>query len=90
MATIKAEIVRARVEPKLKEDAENVLSALGISLSDAIRIFLNQVSLRQEFPIELKVPNRTTLKTIAAPVTDEVFTSADELFSSVCGGDAED
>lgn len=89
MATIKAEIARARVEPKLKEDAEKVLSALGISLSDAIRIFLNQVSLRQEFPIELKIPNRTTLKAFAAPVTGEVFTSADELFSSVCG-DAED
>ncbi|KAA1183175.1 type II toxin-antitoxin system RelB/DinJ family antitoxin [Photorhabdus heterorhabditis] len=79
MATIKTEIVKARVEPKLKEDAENVLSELGISLSDAIRIFLNQISLGQEFPIELKIPNRTTLKAINAPVTDEVFTSADEL-----------
>ncbi|MGG4665004.1 type II toxin-antitoxin system RelB/DinJ family antitoxin [Providencia vermicola] len=79
----KTDIVRARIEPKIRENAEAVLSELGISMSDAIRIFINQISLRQAFPIELKTPNSITLEAINAPTTDETFDSADDLFSRV-------
>ncbi|HGN1707467.1 TPA: type II toxin-antitoxin system RelB/DinJ family antitoxin [Providencia rettgeri] len=84
----KTDIVRARIEPKIRENAEAVLSELGISMSDAIRIFVNQISLRQAFPIELKTPNSITLEAINAPATDEVFDSADDLFSEVNKSDA--
>lgn len=57
----KAEIVRARIAPEIKHNAEQVLASIGMSMSDAIRIFLNQVATRQEFPLELKVPNAETL-----------------------------
>tara|TARA_R110000772_G_scaffold220774_5_gene331201 strand:+ start:3397 stop:3978 length:582 start_codon:yes stop_codon:yes gene_type:complete len=53
----KSETVRARVSSELKIESENVLSALGMSHSDAIRILLTQVSLRKEFPVELICPN---------------------------------
>ncbi|WP_058912589.1 type II toxin-antitoxin system RelB/DinJ family antitoxin [Entomohabitans teleogrylli] len=56
MAVIKADVVRARIDPAIKEDAERVLEKLGMNMSDAIRIFLTQVSLRQAFPVELKLP----------------------------------
>ena len=61
----KAEIVRARVSPEIKHSAEQVLTSLGMSMSDAIRIFLNQVATRQEFPLELKVPNAETMAAMA-------------------------
>ncbi|MEY0231805.1 type II toxin-antitoxin system RelB/DinJ family antitoxin [Providencia manganoxydans] len=79
----KTDIVRARIEPKVRENAEAVLSELGISMSEAIRIFVNQISLRQAFPIELKAPNALTLKAINESATDETFESADDLFNQV-------
>ena len=79
----KTDVVRARIEPQVRENAEAVLSELGMSMSDAIRIFVNQISLRQAFPIELKSPNKITLKAINESVTDEIFDSADELFNQV-------
>ncbi|MCG5380327.1 type II toxin-antitoxin system RelB/DinJ family antitoxin [Providencia rettgeri] len=85
----KTDIVRARIEPKVRENAEAVLSELGISISDAIRIFVKQISLRQAFPIELKTPNSITLEAINAPTTDETFDSAEDLFSQVSKSDAE-
>jgi len=83
MEPIKNEIVRARVSHELKESAEEVLNNLGMSMTEAIRLFLTQVSLRQEFPVELKTPNATTLKAMNAPVTDETYNSVDDLFNEV-------
>ncbi len=61
MTTIKSDMVRARVEPELKERAEAVLEKLGMSTADAIRIFLTQVALRQAFPLELTLPTTERL-----------------------------
>jgi addiction module RelB/DinJ family antitoxin len=46
----KAETIRARVEAKLKADAEAVLDKLGLTASDAIRLFYKQVALRWGLP----------------------------------------
>jgi DNA-damage-inducible protein J len=54
-------IVRARVAPKLKDDAELVLSSLGVSMSDAIRMYLTQITLRRGIPFSIEIPNTTTL-----------------------------
>ena len=61
----KETVVRARVEPKLKKGAERVLSALGLSTSQAITLFLRQVELRQGLPFAVEIPNAETLKTLA-------------------------
>ena len=81
------EIVRARIAPEIKYNAEQVLGALGMSMSDAIRIFLNQVALRQAFPIELKVPNALTLKAMHSVAEPDVYASADALFAEVANAD---
>ena len=47
MQANKAEIVRARISPEIKHSAEQVLASLGMSMSDAIRIFVSQVAIRQ-------------------------------------------
>jgi DNA-damage-inducible protein J len=79
----KDDVVRARVNSQLKHNAEAVLSKIGMSMEEAIRLFLAQVSLRQEFPIELKVPNKTTLNSMSDKPTDDVYQNVDDLFNEV-------
>lgn len=47
----------ARIEPDLKEQAENILSALGIPASNAITMFYKQIVLRNGLPFEVKLPD---------------------------------
>ena len=56
----KTEMIRARVDAKLKAKAEGVLNKLGLNASDAIRIFYKQVALRKGLPFDVKLPNATT------------------------------
>lgn len=51
------ESIEARIEPKLKAEAENVLAQLGLSASEAIRVFYRQVVLRQGLPFDVVIPN---------------------------------
>lgn len=55
----KTETVYTRVDPTLKADAEQILSRLGMTPSDAINIFLNQVVLNKGLPFEVKIPTMT-------------------------------
>ena len=59
--------VFGRVEPEVKEQAEQVLGQLGLSMSSAIGIFLNQVVLTNGLPFAVKVPG-------AKPVAMSVLT----------------
>lgn len=60
----KTEMIRARVEPRVKRDAEEVFSALGLSATEAITLFYKQVALCQGLPFEVRVPNAQTRKAI--------------------------
>lgn len=46
----------ARIEPDVKEQAENILSALGIPASNAINMFYKQIILNRGLPFEVKIP----------------------------------
>ena len=46
----------ARIEPDLKEKAENILTALGIPASNAITMFYKQIILQNGLPFEVKLP----------------------------------
>ncbi|MBU4271982.1 MAG: type II toxin-antitoxin system RelB/DinJ family antitoxin [Planctomycetes bacterium] len=59
----KSAMVRARVEPKLKQDAERLFEQLGLSATQAITLFYRQVALRRGLPFDVVVPNATTRKT---------------------------
>lgn len=83
MHTHKAEIVRARIAPDIKHNAEQVLASLGMSMSDAIRIFVSQVAIRQSFPIELKTPNQITLEAMQAEPEQKEYDSANALFDEL-------
>ena len=53
--------ILARVEPELKEQAEQVLSQLGIPMSNAVSMFLHQVVLQRGIPFEMKLPDNAPL-----------------------------
>jgi DNA-damage-inducible protein J len=46
----------ARIEPDVKEQAESILSALGIPASNAINMFYKQIILNRGLPFEVKIP----------------------------------
>ncbi len=60
---IKSAMIRARIEPELKENVESILNELGISTTEAITLFYNQIRLNKGIPFEIKIPNATTVKT---------------------------
>ncbi len=59
----KTAVVRARIEPELKFDAEYILRELGISPTEAVTLFYRQVKMRRGLPFTVKIPNDITLKT---------------------------
>lgn len=46
----------ARIEPELKEQAESILTALGIPASNAITMFYKQIILQRGIPFEMRLP----------------------------------
>ena len=49
--------VYARIEPDVKEQAESILSTLGIPASNAINMFYKQIILQRGLPFEVKIPS---------------------------------
>ncbi len=60
----KTATIQARVDPEIKKNAQKILSALNISMSEAISIYLKQVTLYKGIPFEIKIPNELTAKTL--------------------------
>jgi DNA-damage-inducible protein J len=59
-------MVHIRVDEKVKERAARTLAAMGMSVSDAVRILLVRVAAEKALPFHVKVPNTTTLKAMQA------------------------
>ncbi|MBL8229801.1 MAG: type II toxin-antitoxin system RelB/DinJ family antitoxin [Bryobacterales bacterium] len=57
--------VRARIDTGTKERATEALAAMGLSISDAIRLLMLRVADERRLPFEIKAPNATTRKAIA-------------------------
>jgi DNA-damage-inducible protein J len=82
----KTATVRATVERKLKADAEAVLEKIGLTTSQAITIYLKQITLYKGIPFEVKIPNKATLKSLEDTKRKknlEKFKTTDELFDSL-------
>ena len=56
----KTSTVRARIEPDLKNRAEQVFRDLGLTTTQAITLFYRQVELRKGLPFDVVIPNETT------------------------------
>ncbi|MCI0494650.1 type II toxin-antitoxin system RelB/DinJ family antitoxin [candidate division KSB1 bacterium] len=59
----KTEMIRARIEPDLKNEVENIFSELGLSPTTAINMFYRQVKLLKGLPFTIRIPNETTIQT---------------------------
>lgn len=57
--------VRARIDPGTKKRAEAALQAMGLSVSDAIRLLMLRVADERRLPFEIKAPNAATREAIA-------------------------
>ena len=58
-------VVRARIDTATKERAAAALEAMGLSISDAIRLLMVRIAEEQRFPFDVKVPNAATRKAIS-------------------------
>ena len=56
---------RARIDTATKNRAADALEAMGLSISDAIRLLMLRVADEKRLPFEVKVPNTVTKKAIA-------------------------
>lgn len=54
------DVVRARIDTGLKKEATAVLSAMGLSVSDAIRLMLVRVVSDKALPFDVRIPNAET------------------------------
>jgi len=82
----KSAMVRARLEPGLKEHAESVFHRLGLNATQAITIFYRQVELRDGLPFDVVVPSATTRKTMDATDAGRdlvVCEDADDMFEKL-------
>jgi DNA-damage-inducible protein J len=61
---MKTAIIHARIEPQTKQKAEGVLRQLGLTPTEAIRIFYQQISLRGGLPFPVTIPNELTSSTL--------------------------
>lgn len=79
----KTAMVRARVEPDLKDHAEGVFHRLGLNATQAITMFYRQVELRDGLPFDVVVPTATTKRTFEASEADRELVlceDADDMF----------
>jgi len=60
----KTATVRARIEPGLKNEVEDILSHLGLTASETILLLYRQIKLRRRLPFSVAIPNRLTVKTL--------------------------
>jgi len=60
----KTATIQARIDPDVKNKAQRILNKLNISMSEAVSIFLTQVSLTKGIPFEIKIPNNLTKETL--------------------------
>ena len=60
----KSEMIRARVEPELKQAAEAVLDKLGMTPTEAITLFYKQVTLHRGLPFPVRIPNAATRRAL--------------------------
>ncbi len=64
-------MIHVRIDEQIKKKAAKTLEAMGLSLSDAVRVFLVRVAAEKQMPFSIKVPNAETLSAMAE--ADEII-----------------
>jgi len=74
MAT--TEMVHVRIDKRTKARAAKALAAMGLSVSDAVRVLLTRVATEKALPFEVKAPNAATLRRCKKPARVDCLPSA--------------
>ena len=78
--------IHVRVEPELKREAEEAFLAMGLSVTEAVTWFYEEVAAQGRLPFLARVPNATTLESLRQIRTGEGLTeyaSLDELMAEL-------
>ncbi len=84
----KTERIRVRMKSELKQEAERIFSALGLTPTEATTLFYRQVVSCRGLPFGVKIPNEETLEAIRQANAGEGLTeynSVDELMAELGG-----
>ena len=78
-------VVRARIDGETKARATEALHAMGLSMSDAIRLLLLRVAHEKRLPFAVEVPNSATVDAMRELAAGEGrrFARAEELFDDL-------
>jgi DNA-damage-inducible protein J len=82
---MKTAAVHSRIQPEIKAQAESVLQRLGLSPTEAIRLFYTQIALRNGLPFEVELPNEETAQALKESREGTKLTthkSVEDLFES--------
>lgn len=82
----KTAVVSARIAPEVKRTAEKILSKLGLTTTEAITLFFQQINLRQGIPFPIEIPNEETMRAIQeadAGIGTSRVNSIEELRSTI-------
>ena len=82
---MKTAAVHSRIEPETKEMAEGILRKLGLSPTDAIRLFYTQITLRNGLPFPVSMPNQETVQALEDSKKNRdlsTYSTIDQLFES--------
>ena len=81
--------VRARIDTDTEERAAEALQAMGLSISDVIRLLMLRIADERRLPFEIKVPNATTREAIAELESGKGkrFASVDDLMADLHADD---
>ena len=60
----KTAVVSARIAPEVKRTAEKILGKLGLTTTEAITLFFQQINLRNGIPFPIEIPNEETMRAI--------------------------
>lgn len=58
------QLVQARIDREIKEEAAAVLAAMGLTVSDAVRMLLTKIAREHALPFDPLIPNETTVAAI--------------------------
>lgn len=83
------EVVRARIDSAVKEEADAVLASIGLTVSDAFRLMMVRIANDKALPFEPLVPNPETVEAMQAARRGDVSKSEsiDSLFTQLNADD---
>ena len=68
-------VVRARIDERVKKEAEAVLASIGLTVSDAFRLMMVRIATERALPFQPLIPNEETVEAMKAARRGELTTA---------------